>query len=33
VMVTHSNEVAAQFPRVDRLEAFNLVAQGLGTRD
>jgi putative ABC transport system ATP-binding protein len=25
VMVTHSNEVAAQFPRVDRLEEFNLV--------
>jgi putative ABC transport system ATP-binding protein len=25
VMVTHSNEVAAQFPRVDHLEEFNLI--------
>jgi ABC-type lipoprotein export system ATPase subunit len=31
VMVTHSNEVAAQFPRVDRLEEFNRVS-GLGAR-
>jgi ABC-type lipoprotein export system ATPase subunit len=26
IMVTHSNEVAEQFPRIDRLEQFNRVA-------
>jgi ABC-type lipoprotein export system ATPase subunit len=30
VMVTHSAEVAKQFPRVDRLEDFNRVAVGAG---
>ena len=25
IIVTHSNEVAQQFPRMDRLEEFNLV--------
>jgi putative ABC transport system ATP-binding protein len=28
VMVTHSNEVAEQFPRIDRLEEFNRVVVG-----
>ena len=25
IIVTHSNEVAQQFPRMDKLEEFNLV--------
>ena len=31
IIVTHSNEVAQQFPRIDRLEEFNLVACGMKT--
>jgi ABC-type lipoprotein export system ATPase subunit len=33
ILVTHSNEVADQFPRVDRLEDINRVTKELGIRD